>query len=75
MRRSYGKNSGQTQGIWTFEDWIFQISSYPVVGFVCQMPLLKKNRRQFLSSVTVIKLAYIRGTLTLIHKATNWLIG
>ena len=28
--------------------------------FVCQMPLLKNNRRRFLSSV--IKLVYIRGT-------------
>ena len=28
--------------------------------FVCQMPLLKKNHRRFLSSV--IKLVYIRGT-------------
>ena len=47
-------------GIWTFEDWIVQFPvpldqnsvqmPYPIVGFVCQMPLLKNNR-QLLSSL------------------------
>ena len=60
---------GESPGIWTFEDWIVQIPApsgqkfqmpYPIVGLVSQMPLLKNNRRPFLSSV--IKLVYIRGT-------------
>ena len=47
---------GQTPG---FKDWIVQIPAllgqnsvqmpYPIVGFVCQMPLLKNNRRRLLS--------------------------
>lgn len=51
---------GQSPGILTFEDWIVQILvpasqnsvqiPYPIVGFVCQMPLLKNNR-QLLSSL------------------------
>ena len=61
---------GQSPGIWTFEEWIVQIPApsgqngvqmpYPFVRFVCQMSLLKNNRRRFVSSV--IKLVYIRGT-------------
>ena len=53
---------GQTPGIWTFEDWIVQIPApygqngvqmpYLIVGFVCQMPLLKNNRLRLLSSLT-----------------------
>ena len=47
---------GQTPGIWTFEDRIVQIPApsgqngvqmpYLIVGFVCQMPLLKNNGRR-----------------------------
>ena len=50
----------QCLGIWTFEDWIIQFPvplgqnsvqmPYTIVGFVCQMPLLKNNR-QLLSSL------------------------
>ena len=57
---------GQTPGIWTFEDWIVQIPApsgqngvpmpHLIVGFVCQMPLLKNNGRWLLSSL--IKLVY-----------------
>ena len=38
---------------------VFKCPTLPL-DFVCQMPLLKKNRRRFLTSV--IKLVYIRGT-------------
>ena len=53
---------------WRLGDWnsrphlakmVFLKMPYPIVGFVCQLPLLKNNR-WFLSSV--IKLVYIRGT-------------
>ena len=57
----------QTPAIWTLEDWIVQIPApygqtgvqmpYLIVGFVCQMPLLKNNRRRLLSSL--IKLVYV----------------
>ena len=61
---------GQSPGIWTFEDWIIQISApsgqnsvqmlYPIVGFVCQMPILKNNRRRLLLSL-----------IELVHKHAN----
>ena len=71
MRRSTRNfnipSPGQTPGIRTFEDWIAQIPApygqngvqmpYLIVGFVCQMPLLKNNRRRLLSSLT--KLVYM----------------
>ena len=53
--------SGQGPGIWTFDDWIVQIPGpsgqngvqipHLIVGFVCQMPLLKNSRRRLLSCV------------------------
>lgn len=53
--------SGQTLGIRTFEDWIVQINApskqnvvqilHPIVGFVCEVPLLKNNRRRLVSSL------------------------
>ena len=58
----------QSPGIWTFEDWIVQISAslgtnsvqmlYPIAWFLCKMPLLKWNPRRLLSSL--IKLAYMK---------------
>ena len=53
------------KAIWTFEDRMVQIPAlslngvqmpYPIVGFICQMPLLKSSRRQLQSSA-LIKLA------------------
>ena len=35
---------------------------YPIVGFVCQMPLLKSNCRRFSKLSFVTKLLYVRGT-------------
>ena len=61
---------GKKRGIWTFEDWIVQIPAlsgqngvqmlYPIVGFVCQMPLFKNNRPRLLSFLT-----------TLVHEQAN----
>ena len=60
----------QTPGIRTFEDWIVKfppprpkmVLKYLILSpdFVCEMPLLKNNRRRFVSSV--IKFVYIPGT-------------
>ena len=65
---------GQTPGIWSCEDWIVQIPAplsqngvqipYPIVGYVCQMPFLKNNRCQLLSSLMQLLYNHAKFPLT-----------
>lgn len=61
--RNFNIPSPIPPGIQTFDDWMVQIPApsgqnivqmpYPIVGFVCQIPLLKNNRRRLLLSLII----------------------
>ena len=66
------------------EVWLVQITgplgqncvqmTYPIIGFVCQMPLLKRNRRRLLLSLWTFCTFAVRGDFRDLTQPDNWKI-